>query len=81
MEMYQLPVIQLMYSTAVNVSFAILFFFFSLALQLTMRGAPGPMGLTGRSGPVVSVPSLTDIHKNAQYLGKQLNAIKLCIFS
>lgn len=25
------------------------------ALQLAMRGPPGPMGLTGRSGPVVSV--------------------------
>ncbi len=25
------------------------------ALQLAMRGPPGPMGLTGRSGPVVSL--------------------------
>lgn len=57
MEMYKLPVTQLMYSTAVNVRFAN----FTLSLQLTMRGAPGPMGLTGRSGPVVSVLFLSDI--------------------
>lgn len=27
-------------------------------LQLAMRGPPGPMGLTGRSGPVVSLSVL-----------------------
>lgn len=27
-------------------------------LQLAMRGPPGPMGLTGRSGPVVSLSFL-----------------------
>lgn len=61
MEMSKLPVTQLMYSTAVNVRFANFYFWpFTLSLQLTMRGVPGPMGLTGRSGPVVSVPFLSD---------------------
>jgi hypothetical protein len=27
--------------------------------QLTMRGSPGPMGMSGRSGPVVSDPECT----------------------
>lgn len=31
---------------------------FVVLLQLAMRGPPGPMGLTGRSGPVVSFPRL-----------------------
>lgn len=41
---------------------------FVFILQLAMRGPPGPMGLTGRSGPVVSnlflqLTSMT-FHKN-----------------
>jgi len=31
---------------------------FGLCLQLAMRGTAGPMGLTGRSGPVVSFKDL-----------------------